>query len=279
MSRQGQRSEKHRLKFDVNTLRDAIMGNVPLFEELDEIYKYKMLCGEALHITERRMFSIITRTWNPITGCTHNCSYCWARRLAAGRLKRSKRYREGFKPRLNVQELRVKFKRNEVVFVSDMGDMFCEGVPDEWIEAVLSVIAKFPQTSFLLLTKNPARYLNFEFPANVLLGATIETDRDEITAELSDAPPPSERIVAMRNLRHPHKFVSIEPVLDFTRKFADEIAAIEPEIVYIGYDNYNNKLREPQLRKVLSLINALGHYNVCLRVKTIRRAWYEERGI
>jgi len=29
-----------------------------------------------------RMFDLVTETWNPITGCNHECVYCWARRLA-----------------------------------------------------------------------------------------------------------------------------------------------------------------------------------------------------
>ena len=36
------------------------------------------------------------KTWNPFTGCNFNCSYCWARKLAEGKLKNS--YPNGFIP-------------------------------------------------------------------------------------------------------------------------------------------------------------------------------------
>ena len=64
-------------------------------------------------------------SWNPITGCLHNCVYCWARRY-------SKRLAElgiepykthDFKPAFAEWRLRQKFPRGEFVFVSDMGAM------------------------------------------------------------------------------------------------------------------------------------------------------------
>jgi len=41
---------------------------------------------------------------------------------------------------------------------------------------VLKVVKETPKATFLFLTKNPARYLEFNFPNNVILGATIETN-------------------------------------------------------------------------------------------------------
>jgi DNA repair photolyase len=102
------------------------------------------------------MFGMVTETWNPITGCLHNCVYCWARRLALTRLRNTRRYRDGFKPRLNEEEFRRRFNGG-VVFVSDMGDMWGEWVPDEWIRRVLNHIRRFPNTRFLFLTKNCCR--------------------------------------------------------------------------------------------------------------------------
>ncbi|MEM4531792.1 MAG: hypothetical protein QXY39_07990, partial [Thermofilaceae archaeon] len=45
-----------------------------------------------------RMFSVVSETWNPVTGCTHSCVYCWARALATTKLRNSIRYRNGFLP-------------------------------------------------------------------------------------------------------------------------------------------------------------------------------------
>jgi len=226
------------------------------------------------------MFNIVSRTWNPVTGCSHLCRYCWARRLAETRLKRSPRYRDGFIPKIHEQEFKATFKPGEFVFVSDMGDLFCEQVEDEWILRVLDHIRKFPKTHFLLLTKNPRRYRDFldRFPPNVILGATIETNRDDLYREhrISGAPLPSLRYKAMRDLKWSKKFVSVEPVLDFDLDvFAQWIEEIEPLIVYVGYDNYGNRLPEPPLRKTLALIERLSKLPCLVIRKTIRPAWFE----
>ena len=58
----------------------------------------------------RKMFTIVSETWNPVTGRLHDCTYCWARHLALTKLRHTPRYREGFKPRLNQEELRKRFR-------------------------------------------------------------------------------------------------------------------------------------------------------------------------
>ncbi len=229
-----------------------------------------------------RMFNIVGETWNPITGCLHFCRYCWARQLALTKLKNTKRYRGGFKPRLNEEELKKTF-RGGVVFVSDMGDIFSPGVKDEWIISVIRHIAKFPDTYFLFLTKNPTRYVDFigSMPANAILGATIETNKDDLYTEhrISQAPLPSIRYKAMKELNWPLKFISIEPILDFDlEKFAKWIKDINPFMVYIGYDNYNWKLPEPALEKTRRLIEKLSDFTLVIK-KTIRPAWFEKQSI
>jgi hypothetical protein len=167
-----------------------------------------------------------------------------------------------------------------VVFVADMGDMFCAGVPDEWIVRVIEHIRGFPNTYFLFLTKNPERYRDFVdiIPNNVILGATIETDKDEIYLEhnISGAPLPSLRYKAMKALNWDLKFVSIEPILDFDlENFVKWIKDINPFMVYVGYDNYKYKLPEPQLSKTEGLINELSRFTLVVK-KTIRKAWFEK---
>ncbi len=232
-----------------------------------------------------RMFHIVTRTWNPITGCKHYCKYCWARMLVETRLRKvTRKYAEGFVPKLHEKELDVCFKPGELVFVADMGDMFGDWVPEKWIYRVLEVVERFPQTTFLFLTKNPRRYYALKstlcLHRNAIFGATIETDLDElyIGYGISRAPLPSERIAYMKALRCLRKMVSIEPIIDFSspRSFAEKIAEIEPEFVYIGYDNYDNRLPEPTLDKTLELIDNLRQHGITVYEKTIRKAWYEQ---
>ena len=235
-----------------------------------------------------RMFHKVTRTWNPITGCLHLCRYCWARRLAEGRLKNTKKYSEGFKPRFHPEELSKKFRPGEFVFVSDMGDMWGSWVFERWIWEVLNHIAKFPKTTFLFLTKNPARYFEFldelSHMDNVILGATIETDFDKVywAYGISNAPSPSRRLKAMKWIRmvngNVRLMVSVEPIIQVkdVYEFSKEIAEINPEFVYVGYDNYNNKLPEPSLEQTLKLIELLEAYGVTVYRKTLRKAWWEK---
>lgn len=229
-----------------------------------------------------RMFNIISKTWNPVTGCIHNCIYCWARKFALTKLKNTKKYRDGFLPKIHEEEFNVKFNSG-VVFVSDMGDLFNNEVPREWIIKVIDHIKKFPNTYFLFLTKNPGRYKEFlpYFPKNAILGATIETNKDELFIKqyISNAPLPSLRYEAMKELDWELKFISIEPILDFDLyTFVKWIKEINPFMVYVGYDNYNNKLPEPRVEKTLRLINKLSEFTLVIR-KTIRPAWYEKQAI
>jgi protein gp37 len=84
-----------------------------------------------------------------------------------------------------------------------MGDLFSAEVPREWIEAVLGTIRKSPHWNFLLLTKNPDRLREFQFPANAWVGATV--DRQNRVA-------PTER--AFTEVQAAVKWISCEPMLE-----------------------------------------------------------------
>ncbi|MEM4982602.1 MAG: DUF5131 family protein [Candidatus Bathyarchaeia archaeon] len=222
-------------------------------------------------------FGEITYSWNPIVGCLHNCVYCWSRKYAARLASRGiEPYRSyGFNPTFVAERLRQKLPNRGFIFVSDMGDMWGEWISRDWIESVLRVVRSKPRTNFLFLTKNPARYLEFigEFSDNVVLGATIETNRDY---GLSRAPSPRERYKAMLNLDWRWKAIFIEPILDFDDEFIGWIREIKPCMVYVGYDNHGNRLSEPELVKTEILLKALVSITE-LKLGTVRRAWYERQ--
>jgi protein gp37 len=228
----------------------------------------------------RKMFSIVTATWNPISGCLFNCNYCWANKLALTKLKTVKRYEKGFKPSLNESEFKVKFGKGDLIFVSDMGDMFADYIPTEWINQVLDHTRKFPEADFLFMTKNPKRYLELlpQIPENAILGATIESTNDEIIRKdkVSCAPLPSQRYKAMKELDWKRKIVSIEPIMDFNPiTFQKWIEEINPFIIYVGYDNYCHKLREPTLEKTKQLMDKLSETSLVIK-KSLRPAWNED---
>ena len=243
-----------------------------------------------------RMFSFIKETWNPLGGeCPHKCIYCWSRHLA-GRYGMKKYQGE---PRLIKSELKRKFKPGSFVFTQDMTDLFADNVPIRLILKVLDVEREHPKVKFLHLTKNTKRYIDLaeekEFPPNVVLGATVETDfyrffdlrkGEDVFIEyeeISRAPPPQERLRHLRKLKEivdNPLFISIEPILDFSTdihlppRFVERIKMVKPWAVAVGYDNYNHKLPEPPLNKTLRLIEELEKFTKVYK-KTLRRAWYE----
>ncbi len=118
-------------------------------------------------------------SWNPISGCKHDCPYCYARDIA------SRFYEQGFVPTLYPDRLDAP-KNTKVpkdvdkdismknVFTCSMADLFGRWVPTEWIEAVLEQVRNNPQWNFLFLTKFPKRLAEFKFPDNAWLGTTVD---------------------------------------------------------------------------------------------------------
>ncbi|MBB2698912.1 UNVERIFIED_ORG: protein gp37 [Rhizobium esperanzae] len=112
-------------------------------------------------------------TWNPITGCaivSPGCTNCYAMKLAGTRLQHHPS-RAGLtrdskagpvwtgEVRFNEQWLTqpLTWSRPRMIFVCAHGDLFAEGVPDEWIDKVFAVMALAPQHIFQVLTKRPER--------------------------------------------------------------------------------------------------------------------------
>lgn len=189
-------------------------------------------------------------TWNLFTGCRFNCSYCWARKLAETRLKRS--YPNGFIPTTHPDRFNKRFKPDDFVFVSSMGDITY--APSSVMNVVIATAQKCPETKFLLCTKDPSIYWQVKFhQPNLYVGTTIETNRD--TKAFSRAPTTRERYSIFRDLNHGHKFLSLEPLMDFDLiPFVKWITSIKPEIIEVGADNYHNNLPEPGSEKVNRLL-------------------------
>jgi ParB/RepB/Spo0J family partition protein len=147
-------------------------------------------------------------SWNPVTGCEHNCPYCYARDIA------ERIYPQKFEPSLILESLnapRLTLVPEEAsedlghqnVFVCSMADLFGKWVPTEWIEAVLQQAADNPQWNFLLLTKFPIRMSEFEYPKNAWLGTTVD---------LQARVPNAER--AMAKVQASIRWLSLEPLLE-----------------------------------------------------------------
>jgi len=152
-------------------------------------------------------------TWNPVTGCLNDCPYCYARKLANGRLR--KRYlaqwnmlnnlNYPFAPRFWPLRLREPYalKKPSRIFVCDMGELFGYWVPKDWIDRILEVAKDNPRHTFQFLTKFPIRLKEFQFPDNCWCGTTVTKD--------SDWP----RIELLSDVNCSLHFVSFEPLQGF----------------------------------------------------------------
>lgn len=198
-------------------------------------------------------------TWNPVAGeCPHRCGYCYVSAKISPWLRRMGNDKYSGPPRLVETEFTFPLivPKGYIVFVQSCGDLFADGVPNLLIQQVLNHIGKYPQTTFLLQTKNPQRFHDFNIPPNCILGTTLETDRD---FDVTQAPTPWLRYLAMKDLPvMRRRMVSIEPVMDFNlRRLSTWISRIHPGFVSVGADSGHNGLPEPSPQKLRQLLREL----------------------
>lgn len=179
-------------------------------------------------------------TWNPITGCRHECPYCYARIMTArfaGDVRRNKMakkdyslvpaadggeelyildtqmmnetgspltYPFGFEPTLHRYRMDKpeKLKTGNNIFVGAMADLFGKWVPDTWLDEIFEVCMQHSIHNYLFLTKNPERYEQYGVPKreNMWYGTTV-TKKNELNK-------------AMYLPAECRKFVSIEPLME-----------------------------------------------------------------
>jgi hypothetical protein len=243
----------------------------------------------ADHNTKMRMYEENRKSLNAFVGCEHGCVYCLPSfQRQAKRQKNRCLDCYNYEPHFHAERLLKappKTVGNQFVFFPSSGDLaFADA---RVIQLHIEYAEKYRDITFLIQSKAPAFFGNFNFPDNVILGTTIETDRVEFWSnpskyktywEISKARPPKERAFIMMKLAHKRKAVTVEPILSFhLHNMLSLIENIEPEFVYVGYDNHNCKLPEPSLEKTRRLIADLELITE-VRVKTLRKAWWEKFG-
>lgn len=170
-------------------------------------------------------------SWNPVTGCYHNCEYCYARSIAnrfsgneatesirvelndriySEKSKKAEAYPYGFIPTLHRYKLgEYEQKSGRNIFVCSMADLLGAWVPDSWIEEVFSSCEKAPQHNYLFLTKNPDRYIELQEKGKLVVAdnmwyGTSVTNKEQLK---------NAKVFGELNCRT-KTFLSVEPLLE-----------------------------------------------------------------
>lgn len=149
-------------------------------------------------------------TWNPVTGCNKisaGCKNCYAERMAL-RLKAMgvPQYANGFKLNLAPQVLNqpYKWKKQRVVFVNSMSDLFHEDVPLDYIKQVFDVMNNTHHI-YQVLTKRSERLKELSsdliWTDNIWMGVSVENEKV------------SDRILDLSATKAKVKFLSVEPLI------------------------------------------------------------------
>jgi protein gp37 len=156
-------------------------------------------------------------TWNPVRGCkkvSPGCKRCYAEAFAERfRGVSGHPYQQGFDLRLVPEKLDepLRWAESRTVFVNSMSDLFQEGVPDDYIEAVCNVMRLATWHTFQVLTKRPEemkRLLSgkLRWASNlphVWWGVSVEDKRYGVP-----------RIDVLRRTPAAVRFLSVEPLLE-----------------------------------------------------------------
>jgi protein gp37 len=119
------------------------------------------------------------QVWNPVSGCSKVSQGCkhgyaerhWARLSAPGQSYAGRKFTD---VRCHTERLMepTRCRKPRMVFVNSMSDLFHEDVPVQFLDRVLAMMAYCRQHTFQVLTKRPARMLEYltSLPARVGMG-------------------------------------------------------------------------------------------------------------
>ncbi len=170
------------------------------------------LCQHAKNdVSERSAIEWTDATWNPVRGCTKvspGCKHCYAETLAERfRGVPGHPFEQGFDLQLVPAALGLpaRWRRERLVFVNSMSDLFHERVPLAYIQRVFAAMRESPRHTFQVLTKRAERLEELapklELSPNIWMGVSVEND-DYLW-----------RIEHLRSVPAAVRFLSLEPLL------------------------------------------------------------------
>lgn len=216
-------------------------------------------------MTKGNMYAWLDKVYNPIRGCTNGCPYCYLKSLKRIKID---------KPTLCAERMFPKyFGYGQHIGLCLTGDLFCSGIPDEWIKAIISVmnttekinaLYSRPSNTYYIQTKSIDRLaylisvesidrtmLDGRF---VVIGTTIETNRN-VEYE-GGCLQPQKRLPAMKYIsKYYRTFITLEPLMAFDMDpLLDMVKIMNPRFVNIGLDSKGNNLPEPTKEDIYNLI-------------------------
>lgn len=193
-------------------------------------------------------------TWNPISGCRHNCSYCYIKSM-------DDRFKSNImEPAWHPERLKdienKKLKSNDKIFVGSSGDMWGNWVDKGWIDEILEIADCYNQYIFQFLTKNPIKYSDYDFTG--LDNCWFGTSEDGTWRTLEN-----HKILSMHIPESLIKFVSFEPIIS---KPIISSFFYELNWIIIGADS-NKGAEKPPKEWADFLISAARENNIPVFVK------------
>lgn len=208
-------------------------------------------------------------TWNPVGGCKHGCRWvmpdgskaiCYAEAVAEGVARAA--YPDGFTAHYWTPERLDepgKLQTPARIFLDSMSDLMGHWIPAEQIEAVLEVCRNTPQHTFQLLTKNAARLLQFQFPANVWVGVSMSpTEMNGRRLEFHQQEAYMRRALdVLGNIDAPVRWMSFEPLSWDVSEIVARYSESNLVWAVIGAASNGAKLYQPERRWVVNLHRVL----------------------